>query len=144
MDCYYSSNNWDLKVLRSLIEIIPDKNNNLLLSGYAILAGRSLACLMPKVHTKLCNFNYVNNSDPGIRDKVSATTFSFPRICSITKSNYDKNSSHRTLRRYTPLDEVRYVRAAWSVSITKCIPINRCLQRSKLNLMAVNSLSVAE
>ena len=76
------------------------------------MAGRSLACLMPNVQTKLCNSKEVNNSDPGIRERVSATTFSFPRICSITKSNYDKNSSHRTLRRYTPLDEVRYVRAA--------------------------------
>jgi hypothetical protein len=30
---------------------------------------------------KLHNSNEVNNSDPGIRESVSATTFSLPRMC---------------------------------------------------------------
>jgi hypothetical protein len=81
VDFYYSSNSYYLNVLRSFIDSIPDKNNNLLLSGYAILAGRSCACLMPNVQRKLCNSKDVNNSDPGIRESVSATTFSLPRIC---------------------------------------------------------------
>lgn len=99
MAVYYSANSCYLNVLRSFIDSIPDKNSNYLLSVYAMSAGRSFACLMPNVQTKLCNSKAVNNSDPGIRESVSATTFSLPRMCYITKSNYDKNSSHLTLRR---------------------------------------------
>ena len=58
--------------------------------------------------------------------------------------NYDKKSNHLALRRFTPADVCRCVNAAWSVIISKLIPIKKCLHLSRASLIATNSLSVAE
>jgi hypothetical protein len=47
----------------------------------------------------------------GIRERVSAMTFSRPFICSMSNVNWDKNSSHRALRLDTFALDCIYVKA---------------------------------
>ena len=62
---------------------------------------RSSICSTPKVLLKLQSYKQLTFSDPGTRDKASATTFSRPLMCSMSKLNYDKNSSQRAFLRDT-------------------------------------------
>jgi hypothetical protein len=107
------------------------------------LAGTSSTCEIPKVHSILHSYRVSNTSLPGIRDKLSATTFSLPLICKISKLNYDRKSNQRAFRLDTVAVVYKYVSAAWSVNKTKCWPTKKWRQRSKASLIATNSRSVA-
>lgn len=87
----YSYLVYSKEVLFSYMEIIPYKN--WILVTLTLLPKSSL-CGTPSMYDILHNSNYIRISLLGIRDDASATTFSLPSICSISKLNLDKNYSH--------------------------------------------------
>ena len=90
---YYSNNNLERKESRSLMEIIPFKNDGATsaslgdTSATPETTGRSSTCATPRVQHMLQSSVAVRNSLPGTRDNASATTLSLPRMWLISKSN---------------------------------------------------------